>query len=70
MDLINRAVGSKTVLEMIYIDDDNNLTQRFIRVLDKHENSILAYCYYRKKVRTFKMENILSLQKASRRFTA
>ncbi|MFA1820538.1 hypothetical protein ACDX78_10205 [Virgibacillus oceani] len=58
------------MLEIIYIDDDNNLTQRFIRVLDKYDNSILAYCYYRKQVRTFKINNILSVQKADRRATA
>lgn len=68
--LLNHAAGSKAVLEMIYIDEDGKLTQRFIRVLDKHDHSILAYCYYRKQVRTFKVDNILSLQKAGRRDTA
>lgn len=68
--LLNHAADKKAVLEMIYIDDEGKLTQRFIRVLDKHDHSILAYCYYRKQVRTFKIDNILSVQKVGRGNTA
>jgi len=70
MKLLNRAAIEKTVLEMIYIANDNKVSQRFIRVLEANEECILAYCYYRKKVRTFKVNNILSIQIANRSVSA
>lgn len=70
VNLLNRAAVEKTVLEMIYMASDNKVSQRFIRVLEVKEDGILAYCYYRKKVRTFKKNNILSVQVANRSISA
>ncbi|MGY0692598.1 hypothetical protein ACW2QC_07360 [Virgibacillus sp. FSP13] len=49
-------------LEMIYIDHNNKITQRTIKVLRSNKDTVLAYCYTKKQVRTFKIENILSTQ--------
>nr|WP_026681324.1 hypothetical protein [Priestia megaterium] len=57
--LLNRSVENKQKIIIFYIDSNSNVTERYIRVLEVNEKSILAYCYYRKKVRTFKLENIL-----------
>lgn len=58
--LLSRAVSTKQKLIIFYIDSSNQVTQRYVRVLQIDADHILAYCYYRKKVRTFKIDNILS----------
>lgn len=67
MKLLNHAVHEKIKLEMIYMARNGKVSQRFVRVLEIREDHILAYCSYRKRVRTFKIENILSVQKANRK---
>ncbi|WP_235793522.1 hypothetical protein [Virgibacillus salidurans] len=60
MDLFNRSLQRKETINIIYIDCNNQVTQRYIRVLQVQDNHILAYCCYRGKVRKFKLNNILS----------
>lgn len=50
-------------LMIFYMDSCNNVTQRMIRIINKKDDAIVAYCYYRKGVRTFKLSNILSDEK-------
>lgn len=59
--LLNRALTEKQKLEMIYIDSEGNMSQRVVRIVDVRNDSILAYCYFRKEVRSFKRDNILSV---------
>ena len=59
--LMERAVISKQRLEMVYISSKGDMSQRMVRVLEVREDTILAFCLARRKVRTFKRENILSL---------
>ncbi|WP_373895160.1 hypothetical protein [Virgibacillus sp. CBA3643] len=61
VDLFNRSLQRKETINIIYIDGNNNqVTQRYIRVLQVQNDHILAYCCYRGKVRKFKLNNILS----------
>lgn len=48
-------------LEMIYIDHDNQITQRTVKVLQVNKDTVLAYCYNKRQVRSFKLQNILSV---------
>ena len=41
---------------------NNILTKRTIEVLEIRENEIQAYCYLRKQIRTFKIDNILAAE--------
>ena len=50
----------KEKIMIYYIDSKGEISQRIIRVVDIGEEKILAYCYYKKQVRSFKLENILS----------
>ena len=59
--LLNRSIEQKQKLEMIYLASNGELSQRIFRVIEVKEDGILAYCYSRRQVRTFKKENILSL---------
>jgi predicted DNA-binding transcriptional regulator YafY len=58
--LLNSAETGER-LELIYITDKNELSQRIIKVLEVQEDSFKAYCYTRKQFRTFKMSNVLSI---------
>ena len=59
--LLFRAVESHEKLEMIYLSNKGEITQRIIQVEKVGDQSFRAYCYTRKQVRTFKLSNILSI---------
>ena len=56
--LLLRVVESHEMLEMIYLSNKGEITQRVIRVEKVGDQSFRAYCYKRKQVRTFKLSNI------------
>ncbi|WP_214484607.1 hypothetical protein [Bacillus sp. SM2101] len=58
--ILKRAQFTKVILEIIYIDQKGIITQRAIRVMDIKNNTVTAYCFYRDRKRTFRLENILS----------
>ncbi|MCG3420934.1 hypothetical protein ACTWPF_12355 [Oceanobacillus sp. M65] len=58
--VFKRSMETKQKIVVFYMDGNQQITQRFIRVLKMDDTLVLAYCYYRKSVRTFKRENILS----------
>jgi predicted DNA-binding transcriptional regulator YafY len=59
--LLINAAETEERLELIYMSDKNELSQRVIKVLTVSEDSFKAYCYTRKQFRTFKMSNVLSI---------
>lgn len=58
--LFHRSMENKEKIIIFYIDRNNNITQRVIRVISIEDGYIVAFCYWRKKVRSFTMDNILS----------
>ncbi|MBP2257455.1 hypothetical protein [Virgibacillus alimentarius] len=58
--ILHRSLQRKEKIRIFYMDRSNRLTERCIRVIRINEDSIVAYCYWRKKVRTFKRDYILS----------
>ncbi|WP_018663809.1 hypothetical protein [Heyndrickxia acidiproducens] len=59
--LLLNAVESGERLEMIYISEKGEISQRIIKVLNVEDGSIKAYCCTRRQFRTFKLVNILSV---------
>ncbi|RST60221.1 hypothetical protein D5F11_007115 [Siminovitchia terrae] len=59
--LLKRAVESKQRLEMIYINRDNQMSQRVIKVIAVTDSALKAYCYHKRQFRTFNLANILSV---------
>jgi predicted DNA-binding transcriptional regulator YafY len=51
----------KIPLEMIYLSEDNQISQRKLLVKEVNNEYIRAYCLLRKQVRIFKRDNILSI---------
>src|SRR5690625_188818 len=64
---IMNAMQTKATIVIYYLDRHGKITQRYIRVLQLTEDHVLAFCFYRKKVRTFKLENMLSADKIRKR---
>lgn len=59
--MLIRAIDSQEKLEMIYLSNENKVSQRIIKVLAVSDASIKAYCYTKRQFRTFKLSNILSV---------
>ncbi|MDM5328270.1 hypothetical protein [Neobacillus sp. CF12] len=59
--LLLRAVEENIPLEMIYLSQDQQISQRKLLVKEVNDEYIRAYCLLRKQIRTFRRENILSL---------
>ncbi|MBU5267227.1 hypothetical protein [Virgibacillus proomii] len=68
--ILHWSMVSKQKLVLFYMDNNGQVTQRLIRVIDIGENSILAYCFYRKQVRRFNYSNILSCGRFKRKESA
>lgn len=65
--LLKRAAESKQRLEMIYINRDNQLSQRTIKVIAVTDSTLKAYCYTKRQFRTFNLANILSVAPVKQR---
>ncbi|GIO18175.1 hypothetical protein J18TS1_12750 [Oceanobacillus oncorhynchi subsp. incaldanensis] len=63
---LTSAMDEKEKIMIYYIDSKGKVSQRIIRVVDIDDKRVLAYCYYRKQVRNFKLENILSCGQVKR----
>jgi len=68
--LLMRSKEKNEKVLIFYIDGRGRVTERPIRVLKIEETVLLAYCYYRKKVRQFKWERILSAGPLTKRIGA
>ncbi|QGM28925.1 transcriptional regulator [Bacillus sp. N3536] len=58
--LVLKALKYHQLVEMIYINENGEISKRRIKVIGLKADSFQAYCYLRKTKRTFKMNNILA----------
>ncbi|MCM3571206.1 hypothetical protein [Neobacillus mesonae] len=59
--LFIRSIEEHLPLEMIYVGQNQEITQRTLIIKEINDEYIRAYCLLRKQIRTFKRENILSI---------
>lgn len=64
--LFIRSIEENIPLEMIYLAENQELSQRTLIVKEVTDEYIRAYCLLRKQIRTFKRENILSIMPETR----
>ena len=64
--LLIRSIEEHMPIEMIYLAENQELSQRKLIVKEINDDYIRAYCLLRKQMRTFKRENILSIMPESR----
>ncbi|MCM3599023.1 hypothetical protein M4D55_25120 [Metabacillus idriensis] len=65
--LLERAKEEQFPVEIIYISDKGDLTQRTIIVNEVKGDYIKAFCFIKQQTRMFKMNNILSAAKLKRK---
>lgn len=56
-----KYVKRSHTLQIMYIDDQGNITKRTVRVIKINRSTFTAYCYLRKSRRTFKINNLLAV---------
>lgn len=66
--LLERALESGEILEMIYLSNKGEISQRRITVIEVSSGIITAYCFLRKKPRIFKRSNILSIRPVKKKY--
>lgn len=54
-----------TIVELIYIDQQENLSQRKALILSKRNDRLIAYCYTKQGIRSFLLNNILGMRKVN-----
>ena len=59
--LLLRSIEENIPLEMIYLSEDQQISQRKLLVKEMNDEYIRAYCLLCKQIRTFRRENILSI---------
>jgi predicted DNA-binding transcriptional regulator YafY len=59
--LLKRAIEDKHLVELIYLDQKNQITQRKVFPYEIKEKHLRAYCFYRQQYRLFKLDQILSV---------
>ncbi|CRK83433.1 hypothetical protein [Neobacillus massiliamazoniensis] len=64
--LLQRSIEENIPLEMIYLSENQELSQRKLIIKDLNDEYIIAYCLLRKQIRTFRRENILSIMPENR----
>lgn len=52
-----------TIVELIYLDQQGKLSQRNVFILSERNGKLLAYCYTKRKIRSFVIKNILGIRK-------
>lgn len=62
-NILIRAIELKEKVEMIYSDKNNQVSQRIIHPVKKNNDLVVAYCYTKRTIRTFRLDNILSVDK-------
>ncbi|MEH7336640.1 hypothetical protein V7161_28855, partial [Neobacillus drentensis] len=63
--LLIRSIEENIPLEMIYLAENQELSQRSLIVKEISDEYIRAYCLLRKQIRTFRRANILSIMPES-----
>jgi predicted DNA-binding transcriptional regulator YafY len=58
---LSRCHLNKIPVEIMYISNNGQVSQRTISIKDINETTLRAYCHLRKTQRVFKLENILSI---------
>ena len=60
------AARSGELLEMIYLSEQGEISQRKVKVLAVYPKSFRAFCRLRGDQRVFKLENVLSMRPVRR----
>jgi predicted DNA-binding transcriptional regulator YafY len=60
-NFLSRCHLNKIPVEIMYITNNGQVSQRIISINNISERTIRAYCHLRKTQRVFKLDNVLSV---------
>ncbi|XXM73841.1 hypothetical protein ACQ0QQ_08135 [Lysinibacillus sphaericus] len=58
--LLNRSLTEQSPVEIIYMADPDKTTKRKVIIKKVNVDSVTAYCFLRKQLRTFRVDCILA----------
>lgn len=58
---ILKAFKYQQLVDMMYMASDGSISKRRVKILKVTGDSFQAYCFLRRKKRTFKIDNVLSM---------
>ncbi|EOO23553.1 hypothetical protein IIU_06960 [Bacillus cereus VD133] len=61
--LLKCSLDQNIPIELIYLKDSGDFSQRTVIVRKIYEERVLVYCMQKQQVRTLKLANILSVDK-------
>ena len=64
---VTKVAHAGRKVNIIYLSASGVMTKRMIRILSYHDEKVIAYCYMRNKIRTFKRNNILAMELVEQR---
>lgn len=67
---ITKIAHAGRKVNIIYMSSSGAMTKRMIRILSYYDDKVIAYCYMRNKIRTFKRANILAIELAEEKMEA
>lgn len=60
--MIEKSIQSHRLLDMVYLSECGQVSQRRIKVLKMKKDFIYAFCFLRQSTRSFRVNNILALE--------
>lgn len=57
---ILKSMKLNQIVEMIYMNNNGEISKRRVKVLSVEGNTFKAYCFLRNTKRTFKVDNVLA----------
>jgi predicted DNA-binding transcriptional regulator YafY len=60
--ILRKCFRNKRTVTIVYMDHNERITQRNIRILRLDEHYVHAYCLLRKMVRTFDLHGLLAVR--------
>jgi predicted DNA-binding transcriptional regulator YafY len=59
-NILFRAVEEQQLVQIIYLDANEKITQRIVRPFEVTETQMKGFCFLRKQVRLFRLDQILA----------
>ncbi len=70
IDCINKAVQTRSKVDIIYLSQSHFISKRTIQIISYTDEHIIAFCYMRRQLRTFKITNILAIEQSKQKMEA
>ncbi|HLR71313.1 MAG TPA: hypothetical protein VK085_07755 [Pseudogracilibacillus sp.] len=67
---LKKSVQTGRKITIIYLSESGSISKRIIQVISYRDEHIIAFCYVRNQLRTFKIGNILAVEQSEQKMEA